>query len=87
MSYTPDEILRVSETAFIDMIVNSNLALRPKFISNDFKRGNKVLSSIEDELRYCDEFMIGVAFVTQGGITPLLQVLKDLRKERLKDES
>ncbi len=84
MSYTPEEILQASETAFIDMSVNSNLALRPKFISNDFKRGNKVLSSIEDELRYCDEFMISVAFITQSGITPLLQIFKELEKRGVK---
>ena len=78
MPHTPEEIIQASKTAFIDMQVNSNLAIRPKFISNDYKRGVKVLSNIEEELRTCDEFLISVAFVTKSGITPLLQILKEL---------
>jgi HKD family nuclease len=68
------------ETAFIDASVNSNLAYRPQFVSNNYKEGRKVLSSIEDELLACDEFSISVAFVTMSGITPLLQTMKDLEK-------
>lgn len=84
MPYTPEEILKSSKTAFIDMEINSNLALRPKFISNDYKRGTKVLSSIEEELRGCDEFMISVAFITESGITPLLQILRELEKRGIR---
>ena len=36
------------------------------------------MSSLEEELRHCDEFAISVAFLTMGGITQLLQVLKEL---------
>src|SRR5699024_4512435 len=48
--------------------------------SNNYKEGRKVISSIEDELLSCEEFFISVAFITMGGITPLLQTLKDLEK-------
>ena len=58
------------ETAFIDGTVSSNLAFKPQFISNNYKQGKKVLSSIEDELLACDFFQMSVAFVTMGGITP-----------------
>lgn len=64
-------------TAYIDYNYNSNLAYRPQFISNDYKKGRKVLASIESELKSCDEFFISVAFVTEGGIAPLLQILKE----------
>lgn len=84
MSHTPEEIMQASRTAFIDMQVNSNLAIRPKFISNDYKKGVKVLSSIEEELRSCDEFLISVAFITKSGITPLLQILKELEEKGVK---
>lgn len=40
------------ETAFIDGSVVSNESSRPQFVSNNSKRGTKVLSSIEDELKY-----------------------------------
>ncbi|MCC8081606.1 MAG: DEAD/DEAH box helicase family protein [Lachnospiraceae bacterium] len=51
------------ETAFIDYRAHSNLACRPEFVSNDFNRGKRVISSIEQELLNCDEFSISVAFV------------------------
>lgn len=67
-------------TAYIDKIYPSNLAYKPQFISNNYKEGRKVISSIKDELLSCEEFFISVAFITMGGITPLLQTLKDLEK-------
>ena len=66
--------------AFINRSISSNLAYKPQFVSNDYRQGKKVLSSIEDELFSCDEFAISVAFITRGGITPLLQTLKELEK-------
>ena len=69
--------------AFINNAVNSNLAYRPQFIYNDNKNGQKVFSSIEDELLRCDSFAISVAFITRGGITPLLQTLKELEKRKV----
>lgn len=74
------------ETAYIDGTVASNLAFKPQFISNNYKQGKKVLSSIEDELLVCDGFQISVAFITMGGITPLLQTLKVLEKKGVKGE-
>ena len=78
---TNDKILQFQSgfnTAFINSNTNSNLAYRPQFIYNNNKDGQKVFSAIEDELRKCDSFTISVAFITRGGITPLLQTLKEL---------
>lgn len=66
------------ETAFLNQNVNSNLAYRPEFVSNDYKEGKCVISSIEQEFRNCDKFYISVAFITHGGLEPLLPVLKKL---------
>lgn len=74
------------ETAYIDGTVASNIAFKPQFVSNNYKQGKKVLSSIEDELLACDGFQISVAFITMGGITPLLQSLKALEKKGVKGE-
>ncbi|MDO4168871.1 MAG: DEAD/DEAH box helicase [Lachnospiraceae bacterium] len=68
-------------TAFIDGTVVSNYQYRPQFVFNNYKEGQKVLSSIEEELIECESFSISVAFVTMGGITPLLGVLKELEKK------
>ena len=75
-----DKIVQLKQgltTAFIDQNVASNLAYKPQFVSNNYKEGRKVISSIEDELLSCEEFAISVAFITMGGITPLLQALRD----------
>lgn len=66
------------KTAFIDYNNQSNVAFKPQFISNNYKEGRKVISSLEDELLKCDKFDISVAFITDGGIEPLLQTLKIL---------
>lgn len=73
-------------TAYIDGTVASEITYRPQFISNDHKQGKKVLSSIEDELLSCDQFQISVAFITLGGITPLLQTLRELEVKGIRGE-
>lgn len=78
-----NEIERGLHTGFINKDYNSNLAYRPEFISNNYKHGKKVLSSIEQELSNCDEFYISVAFITLSGITPLLQILKELEEKNI----
>lgn len=52
-------------------------------MSNNPDEGKKVISVIEDELMKCDQFQISVAFITMGGITPLLQTLKELEKRQI----
>ena len=68
------------ETAYINGNVASELSYKPKFVSK------KVLSVIEDELLKCDKFQISVAFITLGGVTPLLQTLKELEKKGIPGE-
>lgn len=65
-------------TAYIDSAYNSTLAFRPEFISNDYKKGKKVISVIEHELLNCESFCISVAFITEGGVEPLLQIFREL---------
>ena len=74
------------ETAYIDGTYASNLVYKPQFVSNNHKEGKKVLSFIEDELFRCNQFQISVAFITMGGITPLLQTFKELEKKGIKGE-
>lgn len=73
-------------TAFIDGSLASDIQYRPQFISNNYKEGKKVISSIEDELLRCDKFQISVAFITMGGITPLLQTLQELERKNIPGE-
>lgn len=78
------DILDGFHTAFLDIQHNSNLAYRPQFLSNDYKAGKKVLTSLENELSNCDEFIICVAFITLGGIAPLLQTFRELEQRGVK---
>ncbi|WP_455717281.1 DUF3427 domain-containing protein [Anaerosporobacter sp.] len=78
-----EEMKQGFETACINLEVNSNLAYKPQFVSNNYKEGRKVLSSIENELLRCDEFFISVAFITMSGLTPLLQTLKVLEEKKI----
>ncbi|MBU3101693.1 MULTISPECIES: DUF3427 domain-containing protein [Clostridium] len=80
------DILNASETGLINSFVNSNLALRPKLILNDYSKGSKVLSDIVVELMNCSEFMISVAFITSSGITPLLETFKYLEANGITGE-
>ena len=72
--------------AYINSSVAVNLAYKPAFVSNNPEEGKKVISSVEDELLRCDQFQISVAFITMGGVTPLLQTLKELEKKGVKGQ-
>lgn len=77
------QLHQATTTAFIDNAYLSNLAYKPQFVSNNYREGRKVLSSIESELSNCDEFSISVAFITMSGITPLLQILEELEQKNI----
>ncbi|BDR70306.1 hypothetical protein K144313037_17180 [Clostridium tetani] len=79
-----NEILKASETGLINKLIDSNLALTPRLIVNDYSKGSKVLSEIISELDKCEEFFISVAFITNSGILPLLETLKVLNKRGIK---
>ena len=72
--------------AYINGSVAANLAYKPTFVSNNPEDGKKVISSVEDELLRCDQFQISVAFITMGGVTPLLQTLKGLEEKGIKGQ-
>ena len=76
-----EELISGLATAFIDQSSNSNLAYRPEFIYNDHKQGKKVLVSLEQELKRCDEFFISVAFITDSGFESLSMILKELEQK------
>lgn len=79
-----EEIYKGLKTAFVDHTSHSNLAYRPQFITNDHKRGVKVLTHIENQLLHCDEFSISVAFISRSGFVELSQTLRELEKRGIK---
>ncbi len=78
----PSQDIRAGfETAFIDNTVVSNPSYKSQLLLNDYKEGKKVLCALTEELSKCDSFYISVAFITMSGLTPLLQVLKELNEK------
>ena len=68
--------------AFIDSTRESDPIFSPSLISNS--HGKKVLTVIEKEMRGLkkdDDLFISVAFITMGGIAPLLGTFKDLERQ------
>lgn len=81
-----NELQNGLSAAYINGSVAANLAYKPAFVSNNPEEGKKVISSVEDELLRCDEFQISVAFITMGGVTPLLQTLKEVEEKGIKGQ-
>lgn len=81
-----NELQNGLSAAYINGSAAVNLAYKPTFVSNNPEEGKKVISSVEDELLRCDQFQISVAFITMGGVTPLLQTLKELEKKGVKGQ-
>jgi superfamily II DNA or RNA helicase len=73
-------------TAYIDGAAAAMPAYKPMFLSNNPGEGKKVLAEIEEELAKCDKFQISVAFITDNGIEPLMQTLKELEEKNIPGE-
>jgi superfamily II DNA or RNA helicase/HKD family nuclease len=83
MKYDLDHLHGSLTTGFIDQNFDSVRTYRPELLLNDKNLGKKVLTTIEQELRTCDEFMFSVAFITTSGIASLKQTLKDLEYRKV----
>ena len=57
-----NELQNGLSAAYINGSVAANLAYKPAFVSNNPEEGEKVISSVEDELLRCDEFQISVTW-------------------------
>lgn len=84
MENLADAILLSVETGLVDKNIESLDKYRPKMVINNYKKGNKVLSEIVNELKDCDSFMISVAFITDSGVTVLLETLKELNNKGIR---
>ena len=80
--YSTRKLVDGYNKAFIDSKVAADPVYSPQLLTN--RGGQKVLTAIEKELKGCDDLFISVAFITMGGIVPLLGTLKDLEKKNIK---
>ena len=82
-----DELRKGVEYGFIDNNVVALDHYSPKLVTNNFSKGEKVLSAIKSELNKLDgsdEFMFSVAFITEEGVAELLMELGTLQEKGVK---
>lgn len=80
MTWFKSALTESLKTGFIDQVIASNKDFRPQLLVNDKVARKKVLSSIERELKRCDEFWFSVAFVTTSGLATLMNTLLELEE-------
>ena len=71
-------------TSLFNYTHNSSEEYRPKLLTNNKDRGYKILTNIIQELNRCDEFLFSVAFITNSGISTIIETLKNLEKKKVK---
>lgn len=62
-------------SGFIDRTTPSMPQYQPRLLVNDHRRGMKVLTSIQKELMSSTEFIFSVAFITNSGLSTIIQQL------------
>ena len=78
-----DLIVNSLYTGFVDGNYVSSEKYRPQLLINDSQRGQKVLVTLINELRNCDEFSFSVAFVTNSGVASLINTFKELEEKKV----
>ncbi|MGX7025728.1 DUF3427 domain-containing protein [Vagococcus hydrophili] len=69
--------------AFINKLVPSD-TLNPKFIINNPKKKDFLLTTVQSDLDKCQSFVISVAFITQSGLNAIKVQLADLEQRGIK---
>lgn len=76
-----EKLLESIKTSLIDINIKSDELYEHKFLNN---QEEKIISDIRRELISCDEFIISVAFITESGLSLILEELKILEKRGVK---
>lgn len=79
-----DSLILGLKRGYVDQNIPANAEDIPKFITNNPSRGEKVITSIREEMRSCESFMFSVAFITYDGINALLQEFRYLRDHNIR---
>lgn len=74
-------LLNSFKTSLLNENIESNLNYQHKLLSN---KNEKIISSLRYELEQCDEFIISVAFITESGVTMILEQLRELNRRGVK---
>lgn len=69
------------KTSSINFEIESKHEYQHKLLSN---KNKKIVTDIRKELENCDEFIISAAFITEGGLSLILEQLKVLEEKGIK---
>ena len=79
-----ERLLAGLECGFVDRSINAESDFIPQFLTNDYSRNEKVITTIKHEMNSCNEFWFSVAFVTDDGVQSLLTEFKRLEEDKIK---
>ncbi|PIC99375.1 DUF3427 domain-containing protein [Sporosarcina sp. P29] len=65
---------------FVNKEHNQSGSYKPELLVNSSTKNTTVLSSIQNELRHCEQFLFSVAFITESGLATLKSLFYDLHK-------
>ncbi len=69
------------KTSSINLNIESSQNFQHKLLCN---KEEKIVINLRKELENCDEFIISVAFITEGGLSLILEQLKELENRNVK---
>lgn len=84
MEHLNEALNKSLQTGFIDQSIISNNEYLPELLTNDKTNGKKILTTIDWELKKCNEFWFSVAFVTTSGVATLINTLLELEERGIK---
>ena len=76
-------LLNSFRTSLLNENIESNLNYQHKLLSN---KNEKIISTLRRELEECDELIISVAFITESGVTMILEQLRSLNERGVKGQ-
>lgn len=76
-------LLNSFKTSLLNENIESNLNYQHKLLSN---KNEKIIGTLRRELEECDEFIISVAFITESGVTMILEQLRSLNERGVKGQ-
>ena len=76
-------LLNSFRTSLLNENIESNLNYQHKLLSN---KNEKIIGTLRKELEECDEFIISVAFITESGVTMILEQLRSLTERGVKGQ-
>lgn len=69
------------KTSSINLNIESSKNFQHRLLCN---KDEKIITTLRKELENCDEFIISVAFITEGGLALILEELKELENRNIK---